>query len=89
MNQSERRKYLIKELLGEQPRYKDIEISENNIEQKKLLRSLMNVRMAAPISAEFEKIQDDYLQEVNVDKGFRLIYIYGKVILQGLRLGQL
>lgn len=30
----------------------------------------MNVRMAAPISAEFEKIQDDYLQEVNVDKGF-------------------
>lgn len=70
MNQSERRKYLIKALLREQPRYKNIEISEDVVEQKNILRSLMNVRMAAPISAEFERIQDEYLQKVNADKGF-------------------
>ena len=70
MNQTDRRKYLIKVLLSEQQRYKGVEISENVLEQKTLLRSLMNVRMAAPISAEFEKIQDGYLQEVNADKGF-------------------
>lgn len=70
MNQADRRKFLIKALISEQPRYKDIEISENEVEQKNILRSLMNVRMAAPISAEFEKIQDDYLREVNADKGY-------------------
>lgn len=70
MNQSERREYLIKALLREQPRYKNIDISKNVGEQKNILRSLMNVRMAAPISEEFEKVQDDYLQEVNADKGF-------------------
>lgn len=70
MNQADRRKFLIKALISEQPRYKDIEISEETLEQKKLLRSLMNIRMAAPVSAEFEKIQDEYLQEENASKGF-------------------
>lgn len=70
MNQSERREYLIKALLREQPRYKNIDISKDVGEQKNILRSLMNVRMSAPISEEFEKVQDDYLQEVNADKGF-------------------
>ena len=70
MNQAERRKFLINALISEQPRYKDIENSENEVEQKNILRSLMNVRMAAPISDEFEKIQDDYLKEVNAKKGY-------------------
>jgi len=70
LNQVDRRKYLIKALLREQPRYKNIEISEDEVEQKNILRSLMNVRMAAPISAEFEKIQDEYLQKVNAEKGY-------------------
>lgn len=70
MNQADRRKFLIKALISEQPRYKDIEISENEVEQKNILRSLMNVRMAAPISAEFEKVQDEYLQKVNTEKGY-------------------
>lgn len=29
----------------------------------------MNVRMAAPITKEFEEVQDAYLQEVNADRG--------------------
>jgi O-acetyl-ADP-ribose deacetylase (regulator of RNase III) len=37
--------------------------------QKTLLRSLMNVRMAAPISEEFERIQDEYLKEENKKRG--------------------
>lgn len=73
MNQTDRRKYLIKALLSEQQRYKGVEISENALEQKTLLRSLMNIRMAAPISDEFEKIQDEYLKEENTTKGF--VYI--------------
>jgi O-acetyl-ADP-ribose deacetylase (regulator of RNase III) len=70
MNQEEKRRYLIEELLREQPRYrKQITISKNEDEQKQLLRSLMNIRWAAPISEEFEKIQDEYLKEVNTARG--------------------
>lgn len=71
MNQYERRKYLIEALLNEQPEYKSrISIPGAAVEQKKLLRSLMNIRLAAPVTEEFERIQDEYLQEVNKDRGF-------------------
>lgn len=70
MNQSERRMYLIKELLKEQPGYRDMEIPANADAQRRLLRSLMNVRMAAPVDDGFLQIQDAYLQEKNRKKGF-------------------
>ena len=69
MKQEERRLYLIRELLHEQPRYRNIEISKDHAEQKKLLRSLMNIRMAAPISEAFLQTQDEYLQETIKEKG--------------------
>ena len=37
--------------------------------QRKLLRSLMNVRMPGDLDREFLRIQDKYLQQVNRDKG--------------------
>lgn len=70
MNQSERRMYLIKELLKEQPGYRDMEIPANADAQRRLLRSPMNVRMAAPVDDGFLQIQDAYLQEENRKKGF-------------------
>ena len=69
MKQEERRLYLIRELLHEQPRYRNIEISKDHAEQQKLLRSLMNIRMAAPISEAFLQTQDEYLQETIKEKG--------------------
>jgi len=63
MNQSERRQYLIKTLLDESVSYKNIEISRETGEQKRLLRSLMNVRMPKPVSDKFLKLQDEYLKE--------------------------
>ena len=69
MKQEERRLYLIRELVHEQPRYRNIEISKDHAEQKKLLRSLMNIRMAAPISEAFLQTQDEYLQETIKEKG--------------------
>lgn len=69
MNQSERRRYLIDELLKENPQYQDIEIPQNSEEQKQLLRSLMNIRFAAPISESFEQIQNEYLSEENEKRG--------------------
>lgn len=69
MNQEERRLYLIRELLHEQPRFRNIEIAKDHAEQKKLLRSLMNIRMAAPISEAFLQTQDEYLKEEIKSKG--------------------
>lgn len=69
MTQEERRVYLIKKLISEHPRYADIQIPTDADEQKRLLRSLMNVRLAAPVDKEFLQIQDEYLQQANEEKG--------------------
>lgn len=69
MTQAERRLYLIQELLKEQPRYEGMEIPENEESQKRLLRSLFNIRMPRPVSQEFLEVQDAYLQEEIRQKG--------------------
>ena len=69
MNQTERRHYLLRELLKGKKEYADMEIPAEISSQKRLLRSLMNVRWAAPISEEFRQIQDAYLQEEKEKKG--------------------
>ena len=63
MTQTKRREYLIRYLLDEQLKYKDTEMPDDIQAQKRLLRSLMNVRSPKPISEEFLRVQDDYLQE--------------------------
>ena len=63
MTQTKRREYLIRYLLDEQLKYKDTDMPDDIQAQKRLLRSLMNVRSPKPISEEFLRVQDDYLQE--------------------------
>ena len=63
MTQAERRRYLIQELLSEQPQYRAMEIPDNAKEQKRILRSLMNIRSPRPIGPEFLRVQDAYLRE--------------------------
>ncbi len=69
MVQEERRRYLIQELLSEQPRYRDMEIPDKEQEQRQFLRSLMNIRPPRPIGDEFLKVQDEYLREEVRKKG--------------------
>lgn len=69
MTQTERRKYLIQELLREQPQYRNMEIPESAQDQKSLLRSLFNIRMPEPVSEEFLQVQDAYLQGEAAEKG--------------------
>lgn len=69
MTQSERREYLINELLSEFSQYEEIEIPDDEDEQKRLLRSLMNVRPPCPASGEFLEVQDAYLSEEVKRKG--------------------
>lgn len=62
MNQVERRLFLIRKLLDEDRQYRGMDIPAGAQEQKRLLRSLMNVR--APMAADetFLAVQDDYLR---------------------------
>lgn len=67
--QEEQRVWLIAKLKAEDPIYKKIPIPGDEQGQKDLLRSLMNVRMAKPVSEEFRSIQDAYLRRESILKG--------------------
>ena len=69
MNQTEKRQYLIRRLLSEQPRYRDIEIPDDTHGQDQLLRSLFNVRLPKEIGEDFLQVQDEYLAEATNEKG--------------------
>ena len=69
MNQSEKRLFLIRRLLKEQPRYSSMQIPTDTDEQKSMLRSLMNIRVPDVIDEEFLSVQDEYLRQVSVEKG--------------------
>ncbi len=60
MTQTERLHYLITYLINEQQA--NIQIPQNISDKKRLLRSLMNIRLPIKADNEFLKIQNEYLQ---------------------------
>ena len=69
MNQDERRLFLIEYLRKEDMRLRKTQIPKDVQGQRDLLRSLMNVRMPRPIDDEFLRVQDEYLQQRNMERG--------------------
>lgn len=69
MTQTQKREYLITQLLKEQPQLLTMEIPLGEQRQKALLRSLFNIRMPKPVNQEFLRVQDSYLQEEIRQKG--------------------
>ena len=69
MTQAERRLFLIRSLMKEKTEYRDLSIPAESGEQKRLLRSLMNVRAPAAADGEFLRVQDDYLRQELVEGG--------------------
>ena len=69
MDQKARRLFLIRELLKEQPQYQEIALPASGTEQRRLLRSLFNVRPPGEIGSDFLSVQDAYLREENERKG--------------------
>lgn len=67
MTQTERRLFLIQALLRE--RGERFELPREEYNQKRLLRSLFNIRMPDAANEEFLRIQDEYLQEEISRKG--------------------
>lgn len=68
MTQQERLSYLINYLKNENTDLEKTTIPKEETGQKMLLRSFMNIRSPKSISADFLKIQDDYLQEEQKQK---------------------
>ena len=69
MTQQERRMYLIKSLLAEDRRYEDVAVPAAEVEQRRLLRGLMNVRPPRAAGREFLRVQADYLRQELAEEG--------------------
>ncbi len=71
MNNMEKITYLNKILLEEMPRYKSEaeKFPQSYDEQRRLLRSLMNVRSPRPLDEEFLLVQDEFLSGEVQSKG--------------------
>ena len=67
--QEQRIDYLIRYLLSERKEYQNTGVPENLSDKRLLLRSLMNVRPPAPVSGEFLREQDRYLQTRLSERG--------------------
>lgn len=69
MTQSERLDYLIEAFIEDSKEYGDLRIPNDPEEKRRILRSLMNIRMPSSMSEEVLSVQDDYLTERNREKG--------------------
>ena len=69
MNQKEKRLYLIEKLINEDPCYYGMQISDNEYDQKRMLRSLMNIRPPRKTDRKFLEVQNVYLQTELSRKG--------------------
>ena len=61
--------FLIDYLLKEDPRYSEVEIPSDLQCKRDLFRALRNLRMPAPVSEEFLRLQDEELQTQLQEKG--------------------
>ena len=85
MNQKERRIWLIRRLLQENPSCRSLPVPKDESGQRRLLRSLMNIRMPGWPEEEFLQVQDAYLQEEVKNRGIvKLSYI--RILRDGIRL---
>lgn len=63
MTQNERLDYLVEEFKKDSVQYKDLDTPSDTNGKRRILRSLMNIRMPKMISPVVLKVQDEYLKE--------------------------
>ena len=63
MTQEERLSYLVEKFKEDSVQYRDLETPEDPEGKKRILRSLMNIRMPGRMDARVIAVQDEYLQE--------------------------
>ena len=63
MTQSQRLDYLVEAFKEDSRQYRDLETPEDPAGKRRILRSLMNIRMPNALDEEILTVQDDYLRE--------------------------
>ena len=69
MDQNERLEYLVEQFKEDSGEYRDLETPADPDGRKRLLRSLMNIRMPRKMASAVLAVQDEYLRERNREKG--------------------
>jgi O-acetyl-ADP-ribose deacetylase (regulator of RNase III) len=69
MDQQQRLDHLVEGFKKEAPEYRRVRIPDDTEGKRRLLRSLMNVRMPKPASPELLSVQDTYLRGRALEKG--------------------
>ena len=67
--QEERLDYLVEEFKADSAEYKELQTPNSTEDKRRILRSLMNIRMPKELSSEVMKVQDEYLLERAAEKG--------------------
>ena len=67
--QAQRLDYLVEAFKTDSVRYKDLPTPDEPEEKRRILRSLMNVRMPGAMAAPVLEVQDEYLRERSMEKG--------------------
>lgn len=68
-SQSERLDFLVEAFKEDSGQYRDLSTPSDPAGKRRLLRSLMNIRMPGPMPADVLETQDAYLRERAVEKG--------------------
>ena len=69
MEQKQRLDYLVEKFKEDSGEYSDLAVPDSEPEKRKILRSLMNIRMPRHLDAEVQEVQDAFLQEDARKKG--------------------
>ena len=69
MTQNQRLDYLVEEFKTDSVQYKDLETPKDTEGKRRILRSLMNIRMPKAFSDEVLAVQDEYLTGRAEEKG--------------------
>ena len=63
MTQNEKLDQLVREFVADSEEYKDIIVPEDTAEKRRVLRSLMNIRMPKDMPSDVLSLQDEYLKK--------------------------
>ena len=83
MTQTERLDYLVEEFKEDSVRYRDLETPKDTEGKKRILRSLMNIRMPRRMDARVTEVQDEYLKERIRENGIVTLSKIPKIADQG------
>ena len=85
MNQNERLDYLVEQFKEDSVQYRDLETPADPAGKKRILRSLMNIRMPRMMAPSVLAVQDEYLKERNRENGIVQILDIPSIAGQGSR----